>query len=273
MREYTNKITLSKNSRGIYSLDPSMGCNSGTAESPMGCYSDCYAARYSKRYGYNFSKTILRHFENESHKHSIIRQIEKIDMPFIRMGTSGDPSENWEHTLGVCKSISTNYQLNLFKQRRKEIVIITKHWSSLTDDQLEEIFNYNVCINTSVSALDNPDLLNKGLKEYERIKPFCKSILRIVSCDFNLSNEKGRKLAMIQDAIFKKYNALDTILRVSKDNQYVLDGLINIKKTKFLGKKCYVSKYNKKTFFGKCKSCPEMCGLTIGVFRKRERIN
>ena len=73
MQEYTNKITLSQNSRGIYSIDPSMGCASGMALNTKGCYNDCYAARYSKKYGYDFSKTVLRFFENESHKHKIIK--------------------------------------------------------------------------------------------------------------------------------------------------------------------------------------------------------
>ena len=261
MQEYTNKITLSKNARGIYSLDPSMGCYSGMQHNNKGCYNDCYAARYSKKYGYDFSKTTLRYFENESHKHRIIKQINRIDMPFIRMGTSGDPSENWEHTLNICKIISTKYQLSLFEQPNKEIVIITKHWNILSDKQLEELSNYNICINTSVSVLDAKDLLIKGLNEYKRLKPYCKSVLRVVSCDFNLENETGRKLANIQKDIFDKYDVLDTVFRVSKKNEYVVNGIIKIKETKFLSKKCYVSKYNKKTYFGKCKNCLEMCGL------------
>ncbi len=263
MREYTNKITFTKNSRGIYSLDPSLGCFSGLESNKKGCYNDCYAARYSKKYGYDFSKTILRHFENESHKHKIIKQITKIDMPFIRMGTSGDPSENWEHTLDIIKIICSKYQLSLFPEQQKEIVIITKHWKTLTDKQLDFISKYNICINTSVSALDNEALLKKGLEQFKRLKPYCKSILRIVSCDFNQDNEKGNKLANIQKKLFKEYPIIDTVFRCSTNNKLVLDGIINIKKTKFLGKKCYVSKYNKKTYFGKCGNCLEMCGAKM----------
>ena len=263
MREYTNKITFTKNSRGIYSLDPSLGCFSGLESNKKGCYNDCYAARYSKKYGYDFSKTILRYFENESHKHKIIKQITKIDMPFIRMGTSGDPSENWEHTLDIIKIICSKYQLSLFPEQQKEIVIITKHWKTLTDKQLDFISKYNICINTSVSALDNEALLKKGLEQFKRLKPYCKSILRIVSCDFNQDNEKGNKLANIQKKLFKEYPIIDTVFRCSTNNKLVLDGIINIKKTKFLGKKCYVSKYNKKTYFGKCGNCLEMCGAKM----------
>lgn len=263
MREYTNKITLTKNSRGIYSLDPSLGCSSGLSLNSKGCYNDCYAARYSKKYGYDFSKTVLRYFESESHKHKIIKEIEKIDMPFIRMGTSGDPSENWSHTLSICKAISTKYQLRLFPKEEKEIVIITKHWTNLSDEQLKELSNYNICINTSISAMDNKEVLNNALIQYERLKPFCKSIIRIVSFDFNLDNEIGREKSILQEKLFKNKPVIDTVFRCSPKNKYVIDGIINIKKTKFLGKKCYISKYNRKTYFGNCANCLEMCGVKM----------
>ena len=59
MRHFKNKITLIKNSRGVYDLDTSKGCYSGILHNEKGCYNDCYAARYSKKYGYDFSKTIF----------------------------------------------------------------------------------------------------------------------------------------------------------------------------------------------------------------------
>ena len=48
MKEYLNKISLNKNSRGIYSLDTSVGCASGMANEQGGCYNDCYAAKSAK---------------------------------------------------------------------------------------------------------------------------------------------------------------------------------------------------------------------------------
>jgi len=254
MREYTNTITLTKNSRGIYSLDTSLGCASGMANNNKGCYNDCYAQRYSKKYGYDFSKTVLRYFKNENHVKSIISKINKIDLDFIRIGTSGDPSENWEHTLSIIDKI---------KDCNKQIVIITKHWTNLTEEQLSKLMSYNVCINTSISALDESNLLNNALFQHEKLNLFCKAILRIVSCDFNLENETGKRLSIVQENIFKNYKVLDTVFRVSKNNKLVTDGIINIKETKFLGKKCNVSKYNKKAYFGKCSSCLEMCGINM----------
>lgn len=254
MRNYSNKIALIKNSRGVYSLDASIGCSHGTSIDKRGCYYDCYAAKSAKLYGYDFSKTVFRFFENRKHLSKIIRQINNIKAGFIRIGTSGDPSEDWDHTINICRDI---------KRVNKDIVIITKHWNNLTDEHLKFLNTINVCINTSVSALDNPFLLKNALEQYKRIKSYCKSVLRIVSADFNLHNELGENLHNIQNDLFKNEDVIDTILRVNKNNKLVKDGIINIERIKFLGKKTYASKFNKKTYFGKCYNCVELCGVRI----------
>jgi hypothetical protein len=262
MKEYKEIISLSKNGRGIWDLDTIKGCKSGLLENQKGCYSDCYALKTAKRYGIDFSKSIERKFENEQHRKYIVNQIEKIDMPFIRIGCSGDPSENWQHTINIIKQIKESSQLSLFDiSSKKQIVIITRHWNILTDEQLKEILKYNICINTSVSALDNDNLINKSLEQYNRIKPFCKSVLRIVSCDFNEENEQGKIKAEIQRKLFKNELTIDTVFRPSKSNQFVIDGVINTKKMGFMKSKALVSKYNKKAFLGKCENCLEMCGI------------
>lgn len=263
MRQYSNRISLTKNSRGVYSLDPTLGCHSGTINNKNGCYNDCYAAKISRAYGYDFTKTVVRDFENVSHVAETINAIDRIPLPFVRMGTMGDPSENWVHTLNICRLISLRDQLSLFSRVPKEIVIITKHWNNLTDAQVLLLTKYNICINTSVSALDPPEQLRNGVTQYERLIPYCKSILRIVSADFNSGNEIGVALAKVQEGLFKNAKTLDTVLRVAKGNPYVLDGIINIKRGNFMGKKQYLSKYNKKTYVGKCSTCLEMCGVNI----------
>lgn len=259
MREYSNKISLTKNSRGIYSLDTSIGCSSGMANEIGGCYNDCYAAKSSKLYGYDFSKTVLRSFQNEKHRQLIVSQINKVKLDFVRIGTSGDPSENWEHTINVLKGID---------KCNKQIVIITKHWTLLTEEQLKYLSTINICVNTSVSALDKPHLMQSCVEQYKRLKPYCKSILRIVSCEFNLTNDKGKELDKIQHELFKNEDTLDTVLRVNKRNDLVKNGIINVKETTFLGKKALVSKFNKSTYFGKCSTCHEMCGLNINPENK-----
>ena len=263
MREYKNEISLSKNKRGIYSIDPSIGCYSGTKENKKGCYNDCYAARNARIYGYDFNKTVLRSFKSNKHLNTIKLQIRKIKQPFVRMGTMGDPSENWGHTINICELLQNDNQLSLFEEIKKEIVIITKHWNNLTNIELKKLKKLKICINTSISAMDKPFIFNNSLNQFEILKPFCRSVLRIVSCDFNINNDTGKKLNAIQNNLFKKYNVLDTIFRVSKNNKLVERGVINIKESKFMGKKCYISRYNKKTYFGKCDKCSEMCGLKL----------
>lgn len=260
MRQYSTKISLTRNSRGIYSLDTSIGCASGIANNIGGCYNDCYAAKSAKLYGYDFGKTVLRSFENKVHRNEIFAKINRVKLDFVRIGTSGDPSENWEHTISIIKQIDTC---------NKEIVIITKHWTNLTIEQLQYFAKINICINTSVSALDKPDLLKNCLDQYKIIKKYCKSILRIVSCDFNIDNETGHKLAKIQADLFKNESTLDTVLRVNKNNELVKSGVINVKESTFLGKKALISKYNKSTYFGKCSTCHEMCGLNIKTIDKQ----
>lgn len=268
MREYSNKISLTKNDRGIYSLDTTIGCHSGVKDNSKGCYNDCYSAKSAKLYGYDFSKTVLRDFESIKHKRQIIKEINAISMPFIRIGSSGDPSENWNHTLKIISQISSgleNKQLNIFGNLvpKKEIVIITKHWTNLTTQQLNELKKYNVCINTSISAIDDIFELENRLIQFETLKLYSKSILRIVSFDFNKENENGLKYSKIQDRLLKIPNTLDTVFRASKGNELIKKGIINVKKSKFLGKNALISKFNKKTYFGKCGTCLEMCGLNI----------
>jgi hypothetical protein len=219
-----------------------------------GCYNDCYAAKSSKLYGYDFSKTVLREFEDRYHVAETIRRINRIRLDFVRIGCSGDPSENWEHALKIIRQIEFC---------SKEIVIITRHWTILTDEQLQYLSTINLCINTSVSALDKPEIMERCLQQYNRIKPFLKSVLRIVSCDFNLENSRGHYLAKIQADLFRNESTLDTVLRLSPNNRFIKDGIVNVKRISFLGKKQWASKHNPKTYVGKCSSCQEMCGLNI----------
>jgi len=254
MRSYSKKITLTENGRGIWTIDPIMGCSSGIKKDNKGCFSDCYAARNARIYGYNFTENILRDFESDKHLQSIIKKANKLEFPFIRMGNSGDPSEDWEHTIKILEKL---------KPVEKEFVIITRHWNKLNNQQLNRLSNLNVCINTSISAIDDEIELHSNINQYELLKNYCKSILRCVSFDFNVKNKKGLEKSMLQDWIFNNYDVLDTVFRCSKSNPLYKKGIINIKETKFLGKKCYVSKKNKKTYFGKCYSCLEKCGINM----------
>lgn len=252
MRSYTNKITLSENRRGIFSLDTIMGCKSGIEKNKQGCYGDCYAARSARIYGYNFSEIVLRDFESEKHLKLIKRKINKQNVPFIRIGSSGDPSEDWEHTIKI---------LELLSDCDKPVVIITKHWNKLNINQLKRIKKLDLCINTSISAIDKN--LHERIEQYEILKKYCNSILRVVSFDFNTTSKKGLEFSLLQNWIFNTYDVLDNIFRCSKSNYLHKSGIIKVKETKFLGDKCYVSKFNETTHFGLCKDCSVQCGLNL----------
>jgi hypothetical protein len=256
MKSYSNKIALIRNNRGVYCIDTVMGCPSGMAATEGGCYGDCYAARSAKRYGKDFSVAVLRDFEDNGHKARIKSQIANVKMPFIRIGASGDPSEDWEHTMKIIRVLASS---------NTELVIITRHWNLLTYSQLGELGRMNMCINTSVSALDTDAEREKALCQFDRIKGYCKSVLRIISCDFNLDDPAGRVLAQLQDDLFTNSPTLDTVFRPSKTNPFVVSGIINTENHIFNGRKQLASKLNKRTYMGKCGSCKEMCGVNIAT--------
>jgi hypothetical protein len=254
MRVYSDKIALLKNSRGVYSLDTVMGCNAGMNYRRGGCFGECFAAKSAKLYGYDFSTNVLRNFTGNNHKIKIIRQINSIPAAFIRIGSSGDPSGDWEHTAKICEQI---------KQCTKEIVIITKHWNNITGELLSVFESAKVTFNTSVSALDTEEITNNCLAQHERISKHCKSFIRVVSCDFNTDNKEGVRLFEVQKRLFEIPNVIDTILRVNKNNPLAKEGVINIQQESFLGKNTFVSRYKKSTYFGKCSTCSELCGANM----------
>lgn len=260
MKNYLPYITISKNGRGIWDMDVSKGCHSGMQESANGCYGDCYAHRSAKIRGYDFNVTIMRYFKNIAHERRVIKQINSADMPFIRIGCSGDPSEDWTHAFNMLRKI---------KKCNKEIVIITKHWTKIPEELLHELRDLKICINTSISALDSDVQIAVRLNEYNRLKEYCKSVLRIVSCDFNKENGTGLKLSLIQDWLFKNENIIDTVFRPSIGNPLINNKVINTTVSKFMSGKQLMSKFNRKTYIGKCDSCVEKCGVFNESIRRK----
>lgn len=266
MKTFGNTITLVKNGRGCYILDTVKGCSVCAKQKPLGCYGDCYAQRIASRYGIDFSIPVRRCFTGYKQQFSlfgdyenhhvdvILNQIKHISMPFVRIGDMGDPSQFWEHTINICKTIA---------RAGKPIVIITKHWKPIPDYLLSEIHGLDLYINTSISPLDSSSELEYRLAQYQRLKNYCHSVLRIVSCDFNTDNTTGKKLYSIQNKLFDKYRFIDTIFRPGPSNILLQQGIINADKMQFLGSKVLASMYNKQAYFGCCSHCPDMCGLTM----------
>jgi hypothetical protein len=259
-----NIITINKNKRNCLILDTIKGCT--YFNKPGGCYGNCYAKKIFDRY--NFDKSIVKRnfnidknyidlfgFKDEKHVWNISKRINEIDFPFIRIGDMGDPSEDWNHTINICEQLRIN----------KPIVIITKHIKKLTYELLERIEKINIVINTSISAMDSNDEIFNRLSEYKMLKKFCKSILRIVSCDFNLKNKIGKEQMEMQKHLFDNDNIIDTIFRPNINSDIVLQKIINIEKVKFLDFMTFASVYNKNTYFGYCNNCIELCGINIKI--------
>jgi len=268
MKVFKDIITLNKNSRGCYILDTVKGCSGCNENRPNGCYDNCYAQNIAKRYRFDFNNPVKRIFKtdksvpmlfdfyDEKHMSEIIRQIKSIDMPFVRIGEMGDPSEDWEHTINVCSAISI---------AKKPIVIITKHWKEIPSALLPSIRSMDICINTSISALDSDQEIKYRLIQYEKLKSYCNSALRIVSCDFNLDTNDGYKKYLVQKELFKNTNIINTVFRPSVDNELVTSGIIKVEKVKFLRSKVLASMYYPDSFLGFCNDCPDMCGIKASI--------
>lgn len=262
MKAFKGEITLNRNSRGCYILDTVKGCNIVNTR-PRGCYDDCYAKNIADRYKFDFGSPVKRDFprsdyqpslfgfKDSEHASRMVKAIRKIKMPFVRIGEMGDPSEDWWHTLAVCEEI---------RPAGKPIVIITKHWHPIPEELLPTLAG--ICINTSVSALDAEKDLAYRLGQYNRLKPHCKSVLRIVSCNFNMENEEGERRQRVQEKLFENAGSIDTVFRPSPSNPFLVAGVIKAEKKKFLGANMLASVYNPDTYFGRCETCPDMCGVT-----------
>lgn len=188
------------------------------------------------------------------------KSFSKVAKEFIRIGTMGDPCHNWSYTIRICKWIVNS---------KKPIVIITKHWIGLTDEQMKELGDMNVIINTSLSALDTKEQIEYRLEQYNRYKRYGPSVLRIISCDFNRELEEGKRLAEIQDELFKNDYIIDNPLRVPLSYPMVKSGIIKVKKIMDINSEVYMSRFNPDTYIGVCKDCPEMCGINF-KYKKNE---
>ena len=261
MKRFKETITLNRNSRGCYILDTVKGCSILNSRS-KGCYGDCYAAGIASRYGVDFGNPVKRDFDRNGlqpslfgfqdtdHASEIVKSIRNIEMPFVRIGEMGDPSEDWDHTISVCDAIAI---------AGKPIVIITKHWKAIPEDLLFRL--HGITINTSVSALDSHAELTYRLDQFERLKPFCNSVLRVVTCDFNLENEDGLKRSTVQDYLLALGKCIETVFRPSSKNALLTSGVIKAEKVTFLKAKMLASMRDKSSYLGRCETCPDMCGI------------
>ncbi len=254
MKNYKDELTVEENQKGVLDLDTVKGCTFGCQNCKKGCWGLCYAYKIATFRGIDFTKSVTRWLKTKRQIKEIGKKIFRSNKEFIRIGTMGDPCHNWNYTIRICKWVVKS---------GKPIVIITKHWIKLTDEQMKQLGDLGVIINTSLSALDTKEQIKYRLEQYERYKKYGRSVLRIISCDFNRDNEIGKELAEIQDELFKNDYIIDNPLRVPLSYPMVKSGIIKVKKIMDINSEVYISKFNPETYIGVCENCPEKCGITF----------
>lgn len=253
-RKYHEAITASANIKGCMDVDTVKGCSAGMAARDGGCYGECYAAKIAERYGLAFNQSVVRGFVDQwQHRDILVRQIRAHPLTWYRIGVMGDPSHAWDHTISVISHL---------RPAGKTAVIVTKHWTILSDDNISRLRELDVIVNTSTSALDTEAQTKHRVGQYERLKRCgIRSVNRVVTCRFG-DTEWGREAKRRQDYLLTLGPIIDTPLRVSPDNPRVLGGdLLTERRPEAIGGGTLLSLHDDSVFLGHCGDCPDQCGV------------
>jgi hypothetical protein len=252
-RLYQPFLTASENQKGVLDVDTVKGCTLGMRARPgVGCYGECYAAKTAARYGIDFSVSVSRKIAPWTWA-SVFDTVRDHPATWYRIGTAGDPCHDWENTLTVCEAL---------RPTGKRPVVITKHWIVMSDEQIARFAALGGVMNTSTSGLDTPQETKHRVRQIERFHAAgVRSINRIVTCDFGLTDEAVERKAR-QDFLLSIDPVIDNPLRASRSNPLVLDGTIALTRmdTSVGGGKL-VSLHRSDVYLGTCPDCPDQCGV------------
>lgn len=252
---YRPVITASENLKGVLDVDTVKGCELGMSAHPRGgCYGACYAAKTAALYKRDFRASVSRMPCRKAWR-EVWAKVKAFRASWYRIGTAGDPSHDWDTTLRVCELLAST---------GKQPVIITKHWLTLSDEQLERFKEVRAVLNTSVSALDSREELAHRLYQLGRISRHgMKSAARVVTCAFG-NTEWGRERDIIQAELLKLSPIIDNPLRLSPKDQRVIDGHIVVSRVAgAVGGGKWVSLHSPDVYLGTCTRCPDQCGAEI----------
>jgi len=256
LKDYGDTLTADVNQKGVLDVDTVKGCTAGMNARPeAGCYGGCYAAKIAKFRGLNFAKAVKRVVKGRAHARRIEQAVKQAPEGFFRIGTMGDPSHAWEHTVRTVEWLS----------QFATPVIVTKHWLTATDDHLQRLVRKDAMLNTSVSALDTAAELRHRLRQIERYRAAGGvSVARVVSCAFNLGNPEGRRMAALQVSLFERTPVIDNPLRVPRSHKLVQAGVVLLEARVDLNvlRPVTVSVANGGAYVGHCGNCPDKCGLS-----------
>jgi hypothetical protein len=263
-RRYGPWLTVELNRKGVLDIDAVKGCADGMAAYPDGgCYGECYAARTANRFGIDFTQSVKRQLHTQWHKSTLTRMMGESGLSWYRVGTAGDPSFSWSHTIQIIRRL-------WFMEMTP--VIVTKCWREPTDEQLDKLRQAGAVVNISVSGMDTDIELEHRLAQRKRfMQAGIWTIARVVTCAFGPS-EWARTCAEKQAYLMSLNSVIDNPLRPSVSNWRVLEGdIITTHRSDSVGGGKVVSLHSASAYLGKCEGCPDQCGLEGGIMaRKKE---
>ena len=254
-KTYSHVLTVTRNGKGVIDVDTVKGCTLGMGAYPDGgCYNECYANKTAYRYGLDFTKSISRKIIDREHLATITKLMNTFDTTWYRIGTSGDPSHDWNNTIVVC---------NALRHTIKIPVIVTKHWIPLADEQIDKFARLGAVFNTSTSGMDTDGEIKHRVEQIDRLKQAgIKSINRIVTCKFG-KTEWARRCKEKQDYLLSIKPIIDNPFRCSNTNVLAINGdIIVSNKQESTGGGCkLVSLQSDNAYLGLCEECPDQCGI------------
>lgn len=254
IRTYAPVLTVAENRKGVLDVDTVKGCSLGMCAYPQGgCYGECYAAKTAALYGINFSVSINRQFMDLQHRDTIVKHMLALSATWYRVGTAGDPCHDWTHTIAILRTLRWTKQLP---------VVITKHWRTLTDKQLEDLRWLKAVVNTSTSGLDTDQEIRHRVKQLERLREAgVRSVCRVVTCDYGTS-EWARECREKQDYLLSLAPVIDNPLRLRRTNPRAVSGDIIVSNhPESVGGGKTVSLHCASVYLGTCAECPDQCGI------------
>lgn len=255
-RQYRPVLTVCENHKGVIDVDAVKGCTLGMAAYPCGgCYGECYAYKTATMYGIDFRTSVTRRVVHK-HAGALAYAITKHPAGWYRVGTSGDPCHDWEHTVSVCE---------LMKYTGKTPVIITKHWMNLSDDQIERLAALHAVVNTSTSGMDTDEEITHRTRQMERLQDGgVRSVCRVVTCRYGTS-EWARLCNEKQDYLLSLQPVIDNPLRANRSNPRVEAGdIVLTLRSDSVGGGKRVSIHSDGVYLGHCEGCPDQCGVGLG---------
>ena len=252
-KRYSPVLNVEINRKGVLDVDTVKGCTFGMSAYPRGgCYGECYAARNALRCGIDFATAVSRQFCDICHRATIIKAMNKYPIGWYRVGTSGDPSHDWVHTIAVLREL---------RWTRKTPVIITKHWLELSDKQIGDLRWLQAVVNTSTSGLDTDPEIQYRVSQLMRLRSAgVRSVCRVVTCDFG-DSDWARACKEKQEYLLSLSPVIDNPLRIRSSNPWVMNGDVRaMRRGDSIGGGKLVSLHDRSVYLGACDACPDQCG-------------